>query len=120
MLAEARQASVNEPTLNLYVKKLAAWPIDSVEHVCTKMATTQRREGETAFPALGDLFEALKIHRAKWAQETADQREREYREQVFWNFVDDQKKTLGMSEQEVLDTIMVAGYRGRKARSPEL
>lgn len=116
-VAEARQASVSETTLNLYIKTLAEWPIDFIQHVCTQMAMVPRREGETAFPTLGDFMEALKMHRARKAQEKANRRESEYREKNFWSHIDDLKETSGMSEQEVLDSIRVPGFTGRKARS---
>lgn len=110
---------MSDSTLALYVTALAKWPIDSVQNVCTKVATSPRREGETAFPALGDLLEALRMHRAAKAQDNANRLERESREQDFWDHIDYLKKTTGKSEQEVLDSIKATGYTGRKARNHE-
>ncbi len=62
-LAEARQAGVSKETLNLYSRELCEFDPADVREVVRTLAIRKRVEGETAFPALGDLLEPLKDRR---------------------------------------------------------
>lgn len=78
---------------------------------------TPRREGETAFPDLGTIEDAVKIEvRAKNARDRM-QKMHEEQEANFWNWVDFRIEVTGKSEQEILDAVRVPGYTGRHARS---
>lgn len=63
-LAEARQADVSKETLKICAAELLRWPVDLVENTCHRLAKRPRREGETAFPALGNLLEELQSRKA--------------------------------------------------------
>lgn len=70
-LAEVRQASVSPDTLALYLKEINLFDQRDIERAIRKMGRKSRREGETAFPDLGSLLEA--IGREKMARYEAEQ-----------------------------------------------
>lgn len=56
MLAEARQAAVNEATLTLYSARLAQEDFQLVERAFAVLGERERADGETAFPMLGTIL----------------------------------------------------------------
>lgn len=122
-LAEARQTTVSDKTLQLYATKLAELPIDDVKAAVNQLAGEPRRDGDPAFPSLGSIkSRVLEVRverrRARHTQVTLSQYERD-----FWDWVDSRLQdpdTVGMTEQQFLDTINRPGYTGRKARNPGL
>jgi hypothetical protein len=116
-LAEARQASLSEATLQLYAAELAAWPPEDVNKVLRAMAYIPRRDGETAFPELGQIVERIKaIGRYRRAEEQG-RTERDKCEAWFWQWVSEQVEDTGKTEQAVLDGVKYPGFTGRKARN---
>lgn len=95
------------------------WPVEDVEQVCTKIATSSRREGETAFPALGNIMEELRARQAAQARIGGAKANEAFLESAFWEHVEWRMETTGQSEQEVLDSIRQPGFIGRKARGTQ-
>ena len=118
-LAEARQAAVSESTLKLYVSTLMDWPVEDVEQVCTKIATSPRREGETAFPPLGNILEDLRACKAAKLRTDKAKANAAFLEQSFWDHIEWRMEATGQSEQDVLDSIRQPGFIGRKARGTQ-
>jgi hypothetical protein len=116
-LAEARQASVSAETLKLYSSQLSEYAEGDVRAACREIAHNPRKEGETAFPELGKIIWQIKV--------IVDERRREQRSQAqynkceawFWSWVTEQVEDSGKTEQQVLDSVKVSGYIGRKARN---
>lgn len=102
-LAEARQASLTPQTLKLYAAHLVDFDPDDVRSVVRALATRKRAEGETAFPALGDLVEPLsRLHtRRREDQERTLRRQAEIAE--FWSMVPGWMEITGQSEEEILE-----------------
>lgn len=59
LLAEARQASVSPETLKLYSSDLAKYGIDDIRAAVGHLSHLRRKEGETAFPDLAMLDDAV-------------------------------------------------------------
>lgn len=116
-LAEARQASVSAETLKLYSSKLSEFPEADVRAVCVEVADTPRREGETAFPERGKLVARLHEIADTRRRDLRSQQEREKQEEWFWQWVGVEIEDTGRLEQEILDSVKVAGFTGRKARN---
>lgn len=116
-LAEARQANVSDRTYELYSAALSGFPEADVRALVERIARERRREGETAFPSLGQLVEPLQATAAARQRERAQRKQRESEWADFWCWVEEQKAESGRSEQEILDSIRVPGYTGLKARN---
>ena len=114
-LAEARQAAVSTETLNLYSRELLEFDAADVREIVRAVATRKRTEGETAFPALGELLEPLKDRRNRRLQIERREQERQERIDLFWNTILPQRMSIyGTSEQEALDRF--PEFRGTKPR----
>ena len=59
VIAEARQASVTAETLRVYGKALASHAVQDVRSGLVQIAQRPKREGETAFPDLGTVLQAV-------------------------------------------------------------
>jgi hypothetical protein len=59
VLAEARQAAITSETLRLYASQLARFQPDDIAAGIQSMMLTKRREGETAFPDLATVMDAV-------------------------------------------------------------
>lgn len=60
-LAEARQAAVNRAGLEIYSAHLSRYPMEDIRAACATLSLTKRNEGETAFPDLPTIDEAVKV-----------------------------------------------------------
>jgi hypothetical protein len=60
VLAEARQASISAETLKVYSSRIGAYPLDDVRSAVNRLSLVKRAEGETAFPDLATLDEAVR------------------------------------------------------------
>jgi hypothetical protein len=117
-LAEARQAVATEKTLTLYARELARFSAEDARAAVRELAMTPRREGEPAFPSLGDLVARIREREARRAMQDRSRALIAEMERDFWLWVD---ATLAdhpeETEQGLLDSIRTPGYRGRTARS---
>jgi hypothetical protein len=64
-LAMARQANVSKETLKLFAGELLDFEHEDIVSVIRAIVRTPRREGETAFPDLGTLLQAVRSQRAQ-------------------------------------------------------
>ncbi len=82
-------------TLKLYSAHLCDFEPDDVRDVVRTLAMRKRAEGETAFPALGDLVEPLeRLRQRRWEQKRA-QRERAEQVEYFWHIVRERLESFG-------------------------
>jgi hypothetical protein len=102
-LAEARQAGVSAETLKLYSAHLCEFEPGDVRDVVRTLAMRKRTEGETAFPALGELVEPLQRlrERRREEQRKAERRANEIAE--FWRMVPEWMEATGQTEAEILE-----------------
>ena len=115
-LAEARQASVSDKTFRMYARHLAEFDVADVKEAVRQIAITARGEGETAFPAMGNIIDKVFYVRKVRVKEMANRRMREMQEADFWHWVSDRMADTGKTEQEILDAVTAPGYTNRKAR----
>jgi hypothetical protein len=108
---------VSAETLKLYSAQLSEYLEDDVRSVCREIAHAPRKEGETAFPELGKIIWQLQQIVDERRRELCSQAERDRYEGWFWQWVTEQVEDTGKSEQEILDSVKVSGYTGRKARN---
>lgn len=101
-------------TLKLYSAHLCDFDPGDVRDVVRTLAMRKRAEGETAFPALGDLVEPLERKRERRREENkrAGQRQAEIAE--FWRMVPGWMEITGQSEAEILERW--PSFNGTKAR----
>ena len=104
-------------TLKLYSAKLSEYPPEDVRAVCAEIADTPRREGETAFPERGKIVSRLEQIAAERSRERYSEAQQAKTEAWFWQWVTEQVEDTGKPEQEVLDSVKVSGFTGRKARN---
>jgi len=60
ILAERRQAQVSPGTLLTYSTDLASYSLDIIETACENLGKMRRAEGETAFPDIATILEAVR------------------------------------------------------------
>lgn len=60
MLSVARQANAKKPEFDLYTPFLMAYELKHIKTAIERLSLTPRAEGETAFPALGTVLEAVR------------------------------------------------------------
>jgi len=113
-LAEARQASVSAETLKLYSAHLCDFEPGDVRDVVRTLAMRKRTEGETAFPALGDLVEPLERKRERRREENKRAGQRQAEIQEFWRMVPGWMEITGQSEAEILERW--PSFKGTKPR----
>jgi hypothetical protein len=113
-LAEARQASVSAETLNLYSRELCEFEPADVRDVVRTLAMRKRAEGETAFPALGDLVEPLIRLRERRQEERKRVAQEQARLDEFWQMVPGWMEITGQSEAEILERW--PSFKGTKPR----
>ena len=78
-LAQARQASLSKDTVKLYATELGDYLEQDVQAGIRRLGTTPRREGETAFPDLGTVLEAVRSARgARQRYQEAEERAAEF------------------------------------------
>lgn len=71
ILAEARQAPISAQTLQVYSSRLTRYDLQDIQAAFDLLAITRRQEGETAFPDLGTVDEAVRYQRKqRWAMES--------------------------------------------------
>ncbi len=58
--AERRQAQVNPSTLLTFADDLSSYQLSDIEKALLQLASVPRREGETAFPEVATIFEAVR------------------------------------------------------------
>ena len=76
VIASARQATVSPMDLRLYSKAMADYHRIDIEAAVQELCLTERRDGETAFPALATVLKALRaVVSARRRRETAKRRE---------------------------------------------
>ena len=85
---------------------------------CEEMATLPRREGETAFPALGDILVHVREHKQRTLIENRAQRNQREIEEAFWLHIDFLKSSEGWPEQQALDSIRRPGWTGSARAIP--
>lgn len=112
-LAEARQARVSEETLKLYSAHLAEYEPGDVIEVIRAMARRKRAEGETAFPALGDLIDPLDRLRDRRRAEQGKARQWAAQIADFWIWAEEWMRDTGNDETELLKRF--PAYRNTKA-----
>ena len=85
-LAEARQASVSNATLELYSSHLAHFQLEDVREGLRKLSLRRRQEGETAFPDLATVLDTVDDARRdrRIAEENEKKREAEEAEAAYW------------------------------------
>lgn len=90
-------------TLKLYSAHLCNFEPDDVREVVRALALRKRAEGETAFPAMGDLIDPL----ARMRDRRTEARKRAARRQAeiteFWQMVPGWMEITGQSEAEILE-----------------
>jgi len=86
--------------------------LDDVQQVCAKLATTPRREGETAFPPLGNIVEELKAQKAAREHLNTSAKLRASDMRALWDHLQYQSELFHKSKQEILDEIKKPGYIG--------
>lgn len=59
MLAEGRQAAVSQQAFEIYSTALQGYELEDITAAVDKLMRTKRQEGETAFPDLATLEEAI-------------------------------------------------------------
>lgn len=59
-LAERRQAAVNSSTLVTFADDLGSYELADIDAACSELGTRRRAEGETAFPDLPTILEAVR------------------------------------------------------------
>ena len=70
VLAEARQAAISQQAFEVYSTQLQKYELEDIKAAITKLSLTRRREGETAFPDLGTVDEAvMDERRIRWDEE---------------------------------------------------
>lgn len=102
-LAEARQASVSAETLKLYSAHLCDFDPADVRDVVRALAMRKRAEGETAFPALGDLVEPLERLRERHREERIRAAHQQAEIAEFWRWAPEWMAMTGYSEEELLN-----------------
>jgi hypothetical protein len=60
ILAERRQAQVTPGTLLTFSKDLAVYSLSDIDQALMRIASVPRREGETAFPEVATILEAVR------------------------------------------------------------
>jgi hypothetical protein len=101
--------------LNLYSLELCEFDPADVRDVVRALATRKRAEGETAFPALGELLEPLKERRNRRIASERIERERQERIELFWtDILPDRMARYGWTEAEALEKF--PEFRGTKPR----
>lgn len=113
-LAEARQASVSAETLKLYSAHLCEFEPADVRDVVRTMAMRKRAEGETAFPALGDLVEPLQRLRERRREENKRVVQQQKEVEEFWRWAPEWMEFTGNDEAELLSRF--PGFKGTKPR----
>ncbi len=64
--AERRQAQVNPSTLLTFADDLSCYSLGDIEAALVQIASVPRRDGETAFPEVATIFEAIRgVRRGK-------------------------------------------------------
>jgi hypothetical protein len=76
-LAEARQAAVNPQTFTVFATHLSQYDQRDISAAVMRLSLQRRSEGETAFPDLGTMDEAVKDERNTRMRSEREQRERE-------------------------------------------
>ena len=80
ILAEARQASMSQQSLELYSSELSRHEVQDIEAAVRKLMYRRRGEGETAFPDLATLDEEIRGFARIRRQELAREVERKQQE----------------------------------------
>jgi hypothetical protein len=113
-LAEARQTSVSAETLKLYSAHLCDFDPNDVREVVRTLAMRKRAEGETSFPALGDLVEPLLRLRRRRREEHNRATQRQSEVDEFWRWAAEWMEATGNDKAELLRRF--PGYKGTKPR----
>ncbi len=116
-LAEARQASVSDKTFRMYARHLAEFEYADVQEAVRQLARMGRADGETAFPAMGQIIDKVFAIRKIRVRDMAIKLLRDQDEADFWNWVARRIGDTGQTEQQILDSVTAPGYTGRKARA---
>jgi hypothetical protein len=108
-LAESRQAGVSNATLEIYCSHLSKYSLQDIRAAVSKLSLLKRAEGETAFPDLATLDEAVRCEgrdrriaeakQLKRTEEEAYERKRRDHPEDFISIADivgDFYKTKGM------------------------
>jgi hypothetical protein len=106
---------VSSQTLELYAACLSEFEDEDVRAVVRKLATRARAEGETAFPALGELMDPLQNIRRKRMAEQKRQQERAAEIEQFWKMMPEWMEITGQTEEEILERW--PGFKGTKGMS---
>lgn len=102
-LAEARQTSVSQDSLKLYVSRLAQRGEEDLKAVFAELAEQSRGDYESAFPTLGDLVE--RVDKREKAKAEADAAERRRMCEMQWRreWAEDNCADFGMTVEEMLE-----------------
>jgi hypothetical protein len=79
-LAEARQAAVNPQTFTVFATHLSQYDLRDISVAVRRLSLQRRSEGETAFPDLGTVDEAVKDERNERMRAERKRAEREEEE----------------------------------------
>src|SRR5579862_6013326 len=77
ILAEARQAAVSAATLELFSSELAQFEVEDIAAGIRTLSLTRRRDGETAFPDLATIVEAVTVKKVRRLREENDRHARD-------------------------------------------
>jgi hypothetical protein len=105
---------VSDKTLELYAYNLSEFDLDDVRTVVRSFARRKRAEGETAFPALGDLTEPLQAMRSRRREEQRKAGERLVEIEEFWTWAGWWMEYTGNDKEELLKRF--PGFKGTKPR----
>jgi hypothetical protein len=94
---------VSAETLKLYSAHLCEFEPDDVREVVRALAMRKRAEGETAFPALGELVDPLVRMRERRREEHTRMARRQAEITEFWQMVPGWVEITGQSEAEILE-----------------
>lgn len=71
ILSETRQANVSEQALKIYAHQLMPYSPQHIVTALNELALTERKEGETAFPSLATVVDAVEVAAKRWRQREA-------------------------------------------------
>ncbi len=111
-LAEARQASVSAETLKLHSAHMCDFELADVREAVRALAVRKRAEGETAFPALGELVEPLETMWARRREENKRAAQQQAEIDEFWQWAPEWMEFTGNTEAELLRRF--PSFRGTK------
>jgi hypothetical protein len=118
-MALKRGATLAKEQLTLYSRRLESEPIEYVLSVVRKMGEVPRRDGEAAFPPLGNIVEELRLLKARMCQQSASEKRRASDMKNLSDYVDFESERTGRNAQQILDEIRTPGFVGLKVEELE-